>query len=96
MPQGRIAGHNVIADLLGEKLVPYEQKKFVVSIDLGSWGALYAEGWDQRMKEVGEAAKKIKIWINHQRIYPPIDGNMEALLEAAAPVFKQIAIDKIE
>ncbi|HEX4044789.1 MAG TPA: FAD-dependent oxidoreductase [Gammaproteobacteria bacterium] len=95
MPQGRVAGHNAVADLLNESLVAYEQRKFVVSIDLGSWGALYAEGWDQHVLEQGEAAKKIKIWINHERIYPPVDGNMETLLEVAAPVFREIQTNKI-
>lgn len=95
MPQGRVAGHNVVADLLGEALIPYEQKKFVVSIDLGSWGALYAEGWEQKVLEQGKAAKKIKFWINHERIYPPTDGNMETLLYVAAPVFREIPAGNI-
>ncbi len=95
MPQGRVAGHNVIADLLGKSLVPYEQRKFVVCIDLGSWGALFAEGWEQRVVAEGKEAKKIKNWINRDRIYPPMDGDMEKLLEAAAPVFRVIETKKI-
>lgn len=38
MPQGRIAGHNVIADLLNLPLIPYEQRKIVTCLDLGTWG----------------------------------------------------------
>lgn len=95
MPQGRVAGHNAIANLLNLPLVPYEQRKFVVSIDLGSWGALYAEGWEQRMAQEGDAAKKIKIWINQDRIYPPLNAGVDALLEAAAPVFKEIPANDI-
>lgn len=95
MPQGRVAGHNVVADLLNEPLVAYEQKKYVMCIDLGSWGALFAEGWDQRLVEQGDAAKKIKTWINQDRIYPPTDGNMETLMQIAAPVFREIKTEKI-
>lgn len=91
MPQGRVAGNNAVADLLGEPLTPYEQLKFVTSIDLGSWGALYAEGWDQRIVEVKAPAKKIKLFINHERIYPPtVQAGVDQLLEAAAPVFKSM------
>ena len=95
MPQGRVAGYNAVADLLDEPLVAYEQRKFVVSIDLGSWGALYAEGWDQHMVAEGDEAKKIKLWINHERIYPPIDGDIEKIMEMAAPIFKEIKTDQI-
>jgi len=95
MPQGRVVGYNAVADLLNEPLMPYEQRKFVVSLDLGSWGALYAEGWDQRVLEQGDAAKKIKLWINHERIYPPTDGDMENILHIAAPIFREIPAGEI-
>ncbi len=91
MPQGRVAGNNAIADLLGKDHVKYEQEKFVTCIDLGSWGALYAEDWDQRVANIKEEAKKIKLFINHDRIYPPsIKEGINKLLEAAEPVFKSI------
>lgn len=93
MPQGRFAGNNAIADLFGKKLAMYEQPKFVTSIDLGSWGALYSEGWDQHVVEIKEAAKKIKLFINHDRIYPPsVDNGVENLLGAAEPAFKPIKL----
>ncbi len=94
MPQGRVAGNNAIADLFDLNLSVYEQIKFVTSIDLGSWGALYAEGWDQRIVAVKEAAKEIKLFINHDRIYPPsIEDNLEKLLQAAEPIFKSIKFE---
>lgn len=93
MPQGRFAGNNAIADLFGKELAMYEQPKFVTSIDLGSWGALYSEGWDQQVVEIKEAAKKIKLFINLDRIYPPsVDNGVEKLLEAAEPAFKPIEL----
>lgn len=92
MPQGRWAGHNAVADIMGEPLVPYEQRKYVSIIDLGAWGAVYAEGWEGKIISQGEAAREIKHYINHQRISPLVDGNVEELMEAAEPVFKAIPL----
>lgn len=88
MPQGRFAGHNATADLFGKELLMYEQLKYVTCLDLGSWGALYAEGWDQQVIHIKEPAKKIKLFINHNRIYPPGAGDINKLLTAAEPTFK--------
>src|SRR5262245_28367631 len=49
-------------------------------------GALYTEGWDRHVVTKGEAAKKTKQVINCQRIYPPLTGNRQEILAAAAPV----------
>ena len=94
MPQGRFAGNNAIANMFDEKLMMYEQPKFVTCIDLGSWGALYAEGWNQKIVSVKEEAKRIKLFINHDRIYPPNiqDCGVSGLLDAADPVFKPIKL----
>ncbi len=93
MPQGRFAGNNAVADLFGKHALMYEQPKFVTSIDLGSWGALYAEGWDQHIVKIKESAKKIKIFINQDRIYPPsLEHGIDNLLAAAEPTFKEIKI----
>jgi NADH:ubiquinone reductase (H+-translocating) len=92
MPQGRFAGNNAIADLFNEESLMYEQPKFVTSIDLGSWGALYAEGWDLRIVSIKKPAKEIKLFINHDRIYPPDinEYGIAHLLNAAEPAFKAI------
>lgn len=90
MPQGRFAGHNAVADLFEKELLIYEQPTFVTCLDLGSWGAIYSEGWDQQVVSIREAAKKIKLFINHKRIYPPSD-NLNDLLEAAEPKFKPLS-----
>lgn len=75
-----------------EPLLSYEQKKFVSIIDLGTWGALYAEGWDLKLISQKEAAKEVKLYVNHQRIYPLGNGNIEELMDAAEPVFKAIPL----
>jgi NADH dehydrogenase len=54
-------------------------------LDLGSWGALYTEGWDREVRTTGAAAKATKQIVNHQRIYPPLTGKKEDLLAVAAP-----------
>ena len=41
---------------------------YVTCLDLGSWGAVYTEGWDQRIKSVREEGKKIKVAITNERL----------------------------
>jgi NADH dehydrogenase len=89
-PQGRIAGHNVVADLLGRPLIDYHQEDYVTVLDLGAWGALYMQGWDRRVVVEGAAAKRTKHEINHRRIYPPAGGDAGQLLAAAAPVIQAV------
>ena len=84
-PMGRYAGHNVVADLLGEPMLPLHIDWYVTVLDLGAWGAVYTEGWDRKVRTTGLAAKQTKQTINRQRIYPPLNGNRADLLAAAAP-----------
>src|SRR4029077_12863248 len=69
-PMGRFAGHNVVADLFGERLLPLRIDWYVTVLDLGGWGALYTVGWDRRVFSTGHEAKVIKEMINQKRIYP--------------------------
>lgn len=85
-PMGRFAGHNVVCDLLGQPMLPLHIDWYVTVLDLGPWGAVYTTGWDRTVFAQGAAAKTTKQEINHRRIYPPMDGNREAILAAAAPV----------
>jgi NADH dehydrogenase len=85
-PMGRFAGHNVVCDLLGEPMLPLRIGWYVTVLDLGSYGAVYTEGWDRRLVLKGDAAKRVKQTINCQRIYPPRSGDCRAILDAAAPV----------
>lgn len=87
-PMGRFAGHNVVADLFGEKLLPLTINWYVTVLDLGAWGALYTTGWDREVHTTGAAAKLTKQTINRQRIYPPRNGDRAALLAAAAPTIQ--------
>jgi NADH dehydrogenase len=84
-PMGRYAGHNVVADLFGEPMLPLHIDWYVTVLDLGAWGALYTTGWDRQVKTTGAAAKLTKQTINRQRIYPPQNGSRADLLAAAAP-----------
>jgi NADH:ubiquinone reductase (H+-translocating) len=87
-PMGRFAGHNVVADLFGERMLPLVIDWYVTVLDLGSWGALYTVGWDRQVHATGTAAKLTKRTINHKRIYPPRNGSREALFAAAAPTIQ--------
>jgi NADH dehydrogenase len=82
MNMGRYAGHNVAADLLGLPMLDYNQPFYVTCLDLGSWGAVYTEGWDREIKLVGKEAKALKHEINSEWIYPPRPSRTDALASA--------------
>ncbi|MFJ4067694.1 NAD(P)/FAD-dependent oxidoreductase [Pseudomonas sp. NPDC089996] len=79
---GRHAGNNAVADLLGVAPTPYRQPKYVTCLDLGSWGAVYSEGWDRQLKLVKGEAKELKTQINTVWIYPPAADRTTALASA--------------
>ena len=85
-PMGRFAGHNVVADLFAQPMLPLRIDWYVTVLDLGPRGALYTSGWDRRLFCTGYDAKVIKQTINQKRIYPPLSGAREDILAAAAPV----------
>jgi NADH:ubiquinone reductase (H+-translocating) len=68
---GAFAGHNAAADLLGLPTEPYHQKTYVVCLDLGGSGAIFARGWDPQLEQIGALAKATKRQINTVWIYPP-------------------------
>lgn len=84
---GKFAGHNAAASLLNVEPYPYRQVNYVTCLDLGSWGAVYTEGWDQRIKSVREEGKKIKVAITNELIYPPAADKAVAFA-AADPLAK--------
>jgi NADH dehydrogenase len=85
-PMGRIAGHNVVCDLVGAAPIPLEIGYYVTILDLGAWGAVYCQGWDRKVAVKGAAAKETKRTINSQRIYPPRSRDPAEILASAAPV----------
>jgi NADH dehydrogenase len=85
-PMGRFAGHNVVAELCGQPMLPLQIDWYVTVLDLGAWGALSTEGWEREVARTGAAAKATKLAINHERIYPPLTGNRDDLFAAAAPI----------
>jgi NADH dehydrogenase len=95
-PQGRIAGHNVAADLLGKELIAYRQEAYVTCLDLGPWGAVYTKGWDRQVFNKGAAAKETKQTINCIRIYPPLSGDRQEILDEAAPVIQAVPATKVK
>ncbi|WP_351233364.1 hypothetical protein [Streptomyces sp. NPDC002133] len=82
-PLGRSAGHNVAADLFGADMVPFSPfDPCGTTLDLGAAGALVCQGWDRQVAMTGQEAKKIKVLVNTQMIYPPVD-DVAALFKMA-------------
>jgi NADH:ubiquinone reductase (H+-translocating) len=79
---GRYAGNNVAAELLGVEPMAYSQPKYVTCLDLGTWGAVFTEGWDRQVKLVKQEAKELKTQINSVWIYPPAADRATALAAA--------------
>ncbi|MGX5099129.1 NAD(P)/FAD-dependent oxidoreductase [Enterobacter cloacae] len=84
---GKFAGHNAAASLLNIAPYPYRQVNYVTCLDLGAWGAVYTEGWEQAIKSVRDEAKKIKIAITNELIYPPA-ADKKVAFAAADPLAK--------
>jgi NADH:ubiquinone reductase (H+-translocating) len=87
-PMGRFAGYNAVSDLLGEPMLPLRIPWYVTVLDLGPAGAVYTEGWDRQVTAKGAEAKATKRTINGRRIYPPLNGNRDEILAAAAPTLQ--------
>ena len=79
-------GGCLVTDFAYAELVHAGTVDSTTILDLGGWGAVYTEGWDRQVVATGAAAKRTKEIINRQRIYPPLNGDRKALLDAAAPV----------
>lgn len=82
---GKFAGNNAAASLLDVALLPYRQENYVTCLDLGAWGAVYTEGWDQQVKLTRAEAKKLKLSITRELIYPP-KADKAAAFEIADPL----------
>lgn len=82
---GKFAGNNAAADLLEVAPLPYRQENYVTCLDLGAWGAVYTEGWDQQVKLTRAEAKKLKLSIVSELIYPP-KANRAVAFEIADPL----------
>jgi NADH dehydrogenase len=78
-PQGRFAGHNAAADLLGLPPAAFAPDPYVTCLDLGRAGAVFTTGWDRAVQLSGARGKEMKRTINEQWIYPPLD-DAEAIL----------------
>jgi NADH dehydrogenase len=83
---GRVAGHNAAAELVGLPLHVYRQPKYVTCLDLGSWGAIFTEGWDRQVQLTREEGKATKREINTKWIYPPAPDSA-AVFDDARPDF---------
>jgi NADH dehydrogenase len=82
IPQGRQAGENAAAALLGGRPGRYRQHLYLTCLDLGAEGALLTRGFDRdEIVATGELGKRFKRFINRSYIYPPAGGEIDALLK---------------
>ncbi len=81
-PQGKLAGANAGADVLGLPLSRFAPDPYVTCLDLGPYGAVVTTGWDRRIARTGAEAKQLKASINTEWIYPPVD-DAETILRLA-------------
>ena len=82
VPMGKAAGYNAARDLLGLEGRPYAQPDYVTCLDLGSWGAVFTNGWEREVQQSGTEVSALKRMINEQWIYPPT-GDRDTILAAA-------------
>ncbi|QKJ88084.1 NADH dehydrogenase FAD-containing subunit [Paramixta manurensis] len=85
IPMGKFAGNNAAAAIIGLPPLPYRQENYVTCVDLGAWGAVYTETWNQHVKSIQKEAKNIKVSITNQLIYPP-EADREIAFEKADPL----------
>lgn len=80
---GKYAGRNVASDWLGStEFISYQQADYTTCLDLGRFGAVYTEGFEREMKSYGPDAKKRKLWLNSEYIYPPAPTSAQEVIEA--------------
>jgi NADH:ubiquinone reductase (H+-translocating) len=86
IPQGRQAGENAAASVLGRSPGHYRQSLYLNILDLGSAGALLTSGFEKdAVVATGARAKRFKRFINRSFIYPPATGNAGDLLRLGKP-----------
>jgi NADH dehydrogenase len=82
IPQGRQAGENAAAALLGVSPGRYAQPLYLTCLDLGSAGALITSGFDRNaILARGRSGKRFKRFVNRSLIYPPAGEDPALLLE---------------
>jgi NADH dehydrogenase len=86
MPQGRQAGENAAAAILGRSPGRYTQPLYITCLDLGSAGGLLTCGYERdTIIAGGERGKRFKRWINRSLIYPPAGGDATEMLGLGKP-----------
>jgi NADH:ubiquinone reductase (H+-translocating) len=79
---GKYAGYNAAREMMGLDPRPYRQTDYTTCLDLGNFGACFSKGWDRKVEHFGAEAKKRKMWINSELIYPPV-GNKAEIFEGS-------------
>lgn len=81
IPQGRQAGVNAAAAILGQPFGRYSQPLYLTCLDLGSAGALITSGFERDViMAKGIQGKRFKRFVNRSLIYPPPGAEAAKLL----------------
>ncbi len=85
-PQGRLAGENAAAAVVGRAPGAYRQSLYLTCLDLGAYGAVVTCGFDRdTILASGPNAKSLKRFINRSLIYPPADADAKQILKLGRP-----------
>lgn len=57
---GKFAGNKVAASVMDSPPILYRQVNYVTCLDLGSWSAIFTEGWDKKCKRFVKKQRKSK------------------------------------
>jgi NADH:ubiquinone reductase (H+-translocating) len=75
---GRSADHNIVCDLVGEKMIPIEFGYHDTILDLGAWSALYTESWGRCQADQAHDQLRADL--------PPRSRDLAQILSVAARV----------
>jgi NADH:ubiquinone reductase (H+-translocating) len=85
-PQGRRAGENAAATVLGKRARRYRQALYLTCLALGDYGALLTCGFGRdTVLATRQDAAGVKRAINHRLIYPPEGEGRQAMLKIGKP-----------
>ncbi|WP_328885809.1 NAD(P)/FAD-dependent oxidoreductase [Streptomyces sp. NBC_00316] len=79
---GKLAGHNVAADILGLDLAPFAFNPYVTCLDLGPADAAVTRSWDRIVEKTGGQGQALRCRIKAEGIRPPAD-DADAILKLA-------------
>ena len=94
-PMGRVAGHNVVCDLVGAAPDPARDRLLRDGSRSRRLGRGLHRGLGPPGRDAGRGGQETKMTINRERIYPPRSGDAAEILASAAPVTQAPPVHKL-